>query len=619
MAVKSEPCAVCAQVLLPPPEARTYKGTRITPLGQSLDVFKQTAQTCFICNLVWNATEQHPIAWETAQFDDWKGLEYHIEDVCQEELDSAPTEIQISVFYHSPLTDDHSEVETCGIDTLFSLRILERSTASESTLSLAKSWYLHCSEGHRECASTQDRWLPTRLLDVGEHGNHEWKLIIPAEDMPQHVEYSPYMTLSYRWGPNHDFLLLSETVLGFRSGQAIREMPQTFQDLITVAHYFGIRYVWIDCLCIMQDSAEDWESEAALMAEVYSHSACNIAAVDGKSPRDGLFRDRDPDQLRHRTMPSSICSAEVTDYYVTRMEYFQRQLDPGTLMERGWVLQEWFLAPRMLYYASRQILWECHQPIAKCEAFRHAIPYEYTLKRSRYDLKTVQRDMDEEYGLLTAEEANTWVRLVGRYSRCDLTHPSDKLAAFAGVAKLFLRASGDSYLAGIWKSRILHELTWVVVPPKARPSCGYRAPSWSWASVDGPIDMRSPKPLHKAEYWVEFIDASVESIGKDATVGVVAGLLTLSGTVLSCRYKRAGDFEITLSAEEFPAGTTPPISVWIDTLDDHLAELGQVHILPFKKERSRKRNAARDGFDVVTETTGLLLEPIDADTRDPKE
>ncbi|CAI0646854.1 unnamed protein product [Colletotrichum noveboracense] len=318
-------------------------------------------------------------------------------------------------------------------------------------------------------------------------------------------------------------------------------------------------------------------------------------------------------------MPSSIGSSKLKDYYVTRMGYFQRQLDPSPLMERGWVLQEWFLAPRMLYFASQQILWECHQPIAKCETFRSGIPYEYTLKRSRYDLKTVQRDIDEEYGLLTAEEANTWVRLVGRYSRCDLSRPSDKLAAFAGVAKLFLRASGDTYLAGMWKSRILHELTWVVVPPQARPTCGYRAPSWSWASVDGPIDMRSPKPLHQVEYWVNLVDASVDSIGKDATVSVIGGSIMLSGNIISCRYKRTGDFEITMSADEFPTDMTPPVSVWVDTLDDQLAQSGQVHILPLKRERSRKRNAARDGFDAVTETTGMLLKPVDIDAVDAKE
>ncbi|KAF3810973.1 hypothetical protein GCG54_00003152, partial [Colletotrichum gloeosporioides] len=489
--------------------------------------------------------------------------------------------IQISVFYHSPLTgvldnvrvelyriDSHDDQpegeEACGNDILFSLRNLERSTASESTLSLAKLWYRHCSEGHKECASTRNKWLPTRLLDVGGLGSTEWRLIIPAEDVPQHVEYPPYMTLSYRWGPNSDLLLLSETMIPFLSGQAIREMPPTFQGLITVAHYFGSTH----CLCIMQDSAEDWESEAALMAEVYSHSACNVAAVDGQSPRDGLFRDRDPDQLRHRIMPSSIGSSKVTDYYVTRMGYFQRQLDPGTLMERGWFIE------------------------------------------------TLTRNMDYS---LRRRLINTWVRLVGRYSRCDLTRPSDKLAAFAGVAKLFLRASGDTYLAGIWKSRILHELTWVVVPPQARPACGYRAPSWSWASVDGPIDIRSPKPLHKVEYWVKLIDASVESIGQDSTVSVIGGSLTLSGIVISRRYMRAGDFEIILSADEFPTDTTPPISVSVDTLDDQLAQSGQVHILPLKRERSRKRNAARDGFGVVTETTGMLLKPVDIDTGNAKE
>lgn len=384
-------------------------------------------------------------------------------------------------------------------------------------------------------------------------------------------------------------------------------MPRTFQDLVTVAHHFGIRYIWIASLCIIQDSTEDWEREAALMAEVNTHSACNIAAVDGSSPEDGLFRDRDPEQLKHRMMVSSISSLKPRNYYVTHMGYFQRQLDPGTLMQRGWVLQEWFLAPKMLYFASNQVLWECHKSIVKCEAFRFGIPQDHTLKRAGYDLFLYRGT--ENQGLFSAEEANTWKRLIRRYSRCDLTRPSDKLAAFAGIAKLFLQVSGDVYLAGIWQSRILHDLAWSVYPPRSRPSCGYRAPSWSWAAVDGPIDIRSQDPGHNVEYWVQVINAQVVTIGKDSTVGVTGGSLTLSGRVISCQYKKAGDFGITLSADEFPAATMALISVWVDTLEDQLPQTGQLHILPFKRERYIRRITNPDGFSRITATTGILLEP----------
>ena len=77
-----------------------------------------------------------------------------------------------------------------------------------------------------------------------------------------------------------------------RRGSLIRDLPRAFQDMITVARRFSIRYIWIDSLCILQDSKEYWEKEASMMQDVYVNSSCNIAAAASTDPHGGLFRSR---------------------------------------------------------------------------------------------------------------------------------------------------------------------------------------------------------------------------------------------------------------------------------------------------------------------------------------
>lgn len=83
-----------------------------------------------------------------------------------------------------------------------------------------------------------------------------------------------------------------------------------------------------------------------------------------------------------------------------------------------------------------------------------------------------------------------WRAVVESYSACDLTCAGDKLPALAGIVNFFQQATGDRCLAGAWKSRLPSTLAWQVLDPRRRrprPDGSCRAPSWSWASLDGPI------------------------------------------------------------------------------------------------------------------------------------
>jgi Heterokaryon incompatibility protein (HET) len=137
------------------------------------------------------------------------------------------------------------------------------------------------------------------LLDIGPTDDTGltddlWRLHITAEDVARSFDY---LTLSYRWGSADFMKLTKSSMASFRMGKPISSLSRTFRDAITVARRFSIRYLWIDSLCIVQDSILDWQEQSALMRDVFTNSACNLAAADSHGPDEGLFRNQDPSFL----------------------------------------------------------------------------------------------------------------------------------------------------------------------------------------------------------------------------------------------------------------------------------------------------------------------------------
>ena len=74
----------------------------------------------------------------------------------------------------------------------------------------------------------------------------------------------------------------------------LANLSQTYQDAIAITRLLGLRYLWIDSLCIIQDSVVDWQTEAAKMGGIFKSSLCTIAASSASSSSEGCFFDRDP-------------------------------------------------------------------------------------------------------------------------------------------------------------------------------------------------------------------------------------------------------------------------------------------------------------------------------------
>nr|XP_036580365.1 eukaryotic translation initiation factor eif1a-like protein [Colletotrichum truncatum]KAF6788277.1 eukaryotic translation initiation factor eif1a-like protein [Colletotrichum truncatum] len=368
-------------------------------------------------------------------------------------------------------------------------------------------------------------WLPTRLVDVGLSGDAEWKLCITSEDLASQPPAPRYMTLSYRWGVGQQLLLLGSTLNTFRrGGSLISELPKTFQDLVAVARRFGVRYLWIDCLCIIQDSTDDWEAEAPMMRQVYANSACNVAASASNDPDGGLFRAREPR--------------------------------------------------------------DDHEPGIRLSEEPHC--------------RNSNRLGDETLSL--------WQDVMSHYGYRQFTRPSDKLYAISGVAKLFQEVTGQEYLAGLWRSRILEQLDWYVEEPTAA-SATYRAPSWSWASIDGEVSNFTWDPAH--QLLVELLDADVATKGADPTVNVTGGFLKLNGTVIAGSYQRHPlsyeQLHVKPRNEQFEPMTV--LSPLPDTSGHLVEDTGELYLLPIKWRKTSDMQLLGEDRDFYS-IKCLLLAPV---------
>ncbi|KAH7237063.1 uncharacterized protein BKA55DRAFT_134618 [Fusarium redolens] len=153
-----------------------------------------------------------------------------------------------NVFCFLPCEDEKSSILiACSID-------FETSTSSDKVHQLGYEWYEECTGSHESCQRLRSspKFAPSRLIDISS--GDDWKLCLYPQDI---IDTPDYMTLSYRWAKNPSIVLLSSNLEDFRRGAPISRLPKTFREAITVARRFSVKYMWIDSLCIIQDSLED--------------------------------------------------------------------------------------------------------------------------------------------------------------------------------------------------------------------------------------------------------------------------------------------------------------------------------------------------------------------------
>lgn len=274
------------------------------------------------------------------------------------------------------------------------------------------------------------------------------------------------------------------------------------------------------------------------MGRVYSHSLCNISATGATDTSEGFFLgQRLPMSVPPKVellwnWAGSVATMVPASYYLfINLFYWKAYVSDQPLNRRAWVVQERFLARRVLHFGRRQLLWECCEREA-CEQYPFNIPPRLGDHFKKICLSDDSSDSNDTHHL------SNWRRIVDTYTSASLTYPSDKAIALSGLVSTFRTLlPHDTYLAGLWLTRLPTELAWNVIDcaqADGRPSAlspTYRAPSFSWLKLDGCIFTQFPNPNPPS--LISVIEARVLPAleGGDTASALGGGWIRLAGNL----------------------------------------------------------------------------------------
>lgn len=344
---------------------------------------------------------------------------------------------------------------------------------------------------------------PTRLIDVGDAGI---RLVDTATLL---AEDQRYAALSYRWGDTNILLTTTDSIRDRMTDIPPDSMPKTIRDAVTATRRLGLRYLWVDCLCIIQGDEDDWKREAAGMGDVYMNAHCTFSTHAAKHADDGflaetlqrervyacgghadgeLFQDEMTAYNKFVDSPEDTDPPFASDaFFVSKGSYARHHLDGSEPSSRGWVLQERILSPRLIHFGSGGSLYfKSREGVEHVEtgleANYHPVP------RLRDTLKRLdQRDTTLTPPDVVQHVYTDWYEILMRFSACSLSKPEDKLVALQGIARKCQELTGDILTDGVWRNASGFCLLWLSQEEPLGRNTSTHTPSWSWASVEGKI------------------------------------------------------------------------------------------------------------------------------------
>lgn len=294
-------------------------------------------------------------------------------------------------------------------------------------------------------------------------------------------------------------------------------LPKTIKDAIYITRQLRIRYLWIDAYCIIQDSADDKSAEIRKMASIYKNSFLAIEASSASSSNAGFLS---PDR-RERLWPLPIRLPD-TEYGTVLLRYHTDSCLTARDMpidKRAWTLQERYLSSRRISFPSdiANIIWECKQA---------TLPDRGALWKPKYrQLPRINaKELSESDTTPIRRCMHRWTKILSDYSKRALTVRADKLPAIGAIAMEFYSFWGGDYFCGLWGQFLAPQLLWYCSEISKDRSYWmsrhpYRAPSWSWASSDQPIRLRSH--LYVRLQQLEILEVHVELTDPNYTFGEV--------------------------------------------------------------------------------------------------
>ncbi|KAJ8117109.1 hypothetical protein OPT61_g1616 [Boeremia exigua] len=409
---------------------------------------------------------------------------------------------------------------------------------SDAFFTIIRLWLENCAghDSHSECQAPNQVELPSRLIDVGTEAKQSLRLIESGEI--EALSDNRYIALSHPWGDIKSYVpfsTLRTSIAQFKKAIPETHLPPTFRDAVTCTRRLGLRYLWIDSLCIIQGTDGDFNEEAKKMEDVFSGAYCVLAASRANSQLDGFLGPRA--QRQYATFQLGV---EKPFYVCEAIDNFSRDVIDGPLNKRGWVLQERALARRTIYFASRQTYFECGRGV-RCETLtsmhNNMADFLGDPHFPNKAMRTPSRALKISY----------FQGLYKQYSRLDFSHQEDRPFAIAGLEKRLQKAYGTTGGYGIFDDGsksdggLFHrsllwrrgeeqgdppELVKIVFPQERN----IRVPSWSWMAYVGSIDYADP-PFQSAEWETKDIIPPWTQRNRSTGAASHDGITSISATV----------------------------------------------------------------------------------------
>ncbi|KAK4896717.1 hypothetical protein LTR27_005311 [Elasticomyces elasticus] len=363
---------------------------------------------------------------------------------------------------------------------------------------ILRQWLEECDLHHPQCLPVPGRsslalaQRPTRVIDLGTQDAYHLHLVETGGLPAQTGDESRYVALSYAWGDksHRRFLATPANYDELKRGIVYTDLPKTFQDAINVTKELGIRYLWIDGLCILQGPEGDFDIEAERMEAVFSNAYCVIAASRATGTSDGFLGTRNEHQVV--SIPQ-LGGAHV--YVYEPIDDFQQDVIDGGLNKRGWVLQERVLARRTIFFTGRQTYWQCGHGV-RCETMTRLENKEAAFLGDPNFPKVAE---DGSKGA----QIHLYELLYRTYSTLAFMNAVDRPVGIAGLESRLIRAFGTDGGYGIFEKYLHRGIMWQRASSDVQRISFSRAvdqvPSWSWMAYQGPIKFVDIP--FKSVYW----------------------------------------------------------------------------------------------------------------------
>ena len=493
-------------------------------------------------------------------------------------------------------------------------RSLQTELNSPEAYSQIGRWLDQCKE-HKDCgAISSTTSLPSRLIEVAPADTLGNPCLQSTESLQ-----GPYLALSYCWGSKQSYVLTTKNIDMLRKKLDVDLLPQTILDAIEVTKTLGFKYLWVDALCIMQDSTEpaareDMNRELAKMDQVYKNAIMTIVAACAPSATDGFLKRRPPGPRRHFDIP---CRLDAGRFFVPHI-YEHKMYDDISepINARAWTFQEQLLSTRLLIYASHTLQWQCrtmtcnnggsyHSPNPSA-APRLPSPAMLLSKGTGGESERGQHDLVIPHFIL-----QHWLSIIAAFSRRNISFPGDKLPAFSALAASYYPIFGPDYRAGIWVKSSVQQLCWCS-PSRTlfftRPT-HYRAPSWSWAALDGPIHFPSflttdninsvciPCTYFKIFEWQTTLKAANVPYGEVTAGSLVVTTVLRDGIFDPSTSPTTVSIEVGATKEDDPRPKMQTARAYVDVAEDSFRR--QVRCLAMYRNSIKKAGSL--------ENCGLML------------